>query len=79
MRLIDADAIPYTEYDVSYGDGMYDTANGVYESEIDAMPTIDAIPIEWIENILAEIGNDSPFRPAIEWLLITYRMERGEE
>ena len=50
MRLIDADAIPYTEYDVSYGDGMYDSANGVYESEIDAMPTIDAIPIEYIKN-----------------------------
>lgn len=78
VRLIDADAIPYTEYDVPYGDGMYDTANGVYESEIDSMPTIDAIPIEWIDNILAEIGDDSPYRPAIKWLLLTYKMEKED-
>ena len=46
---------------------------------IDDAPTADAIPVEWIEKIIEDIGNDSPYRPAFEWLLITYKMERKED
>lgn len=48
-RLIDADAIQYEEMDVPYGDGMYDVARIVYEGGIDAMPTVEAIPIAWLQ------------------------------
>ena len=73
-RLIDADELPYCEDDAYIH--AYDYC---YRYAIDAMPTVEAIPIEWIQNILAEIGDDSPYRPAIKWLLLKYKMERKEE
>ena len=45
---------------------------------ISEQPTVDAIPIEWIQNILADMGDDSPYRPAIKWLLLTYKMEKED-
>ena len=52
MRLIDADNIPYTEMDVGLGDGMYDVVKVAYECDIDAMPTVDAVPVrhgKWLD------------------------------
>lgn len=40
--------------------------------------SVDAIPVEWIQNILTAMGDDSPYRPAIKWLLLTYKMEKEE-
>ena len=88
MRLIDANLfakkVLNTEaYPVAYVHGHGLTISGLTISRIaellDEIPTVDAIPIEWIQNILAEIGDDSPYRPAIKWLLLTYKMERKEE
>lgn len=45
MRLIDADAIEYEVILDSMGNGMYSHANHVYEGVIDAMPTVDAVPV----------------------------------
>lgn len=76
MRLIDAEhLINKAEKEKKDGQLEDDELEIIYY-ELSDEPTVDAIPISWIENILAEIGDDSPFRPAIEWLLLTYRMER---
>lgn len=48
------------------------------EDIIERMPAAESIPTEWIENIIAEIGDDSPYRPAIKWLLLTYKMEEED-
>ena len=53
-RLIDADAIQYEQILEPMGNGMYCHVKHVYESDIDAQPTVDAIPIGWIERFLAE-------------------------
>ena len=84
MRLIDADAlhdalkakqkwIVKRENMVNEG-YSYDQVHFA----IDDAPTADAIPVEWIEKIIEDIGNDSPYRPAIKWLLLTYKMEKEE-
>ena len=45
MRLIDADAIKYHEYLEPMGNGMYVHAGIVDDKEIDAQPTIEAVPV----------------------------------
>ena len=45
MRLIDADELDI--YDVSPAYGM--CVMGVTQEDIDDAPTVDAIPVEWIE------------------------------
>lgn len=51
MRPIDADAITY-KYMFKHG-GF---AEAVEKENIDMMPTVDAIPIEWIEAQIEEAG-----------------------
>ena len=41
MRPIDADALKYTQDYVPCGNGQYKAVNIVYESDIDAAPTIE--------------------------------------
>lgn len=48
MRLIDADELRWTT--LQDGFGRINTCI-VFESDIDAMPTIEAIPIKWIETL----------------------------
>lgn len=53
MRLIDADSIPW------FVEGVGDIPV-VTKEEIDNMPTVDAIPIEWIQKkiqIIEETGD----------------------
>lgn len=51
MRLINADAIEYTMTElVSFLKNFVWKEEIAMKKEIDAMPTVDAIPIEWIEN-----------------------------
>lgn len=45
MRPIDADALNYTKAFAPCGNGKYEAVNIVYETDIDAMPTIDAVPV----------------------------------
>lgn len=81
MRLIDADKLEAYGTTVPKECNAEDYLSGVRDvlEHIDSMPTVEAIPVEWIQNILADMGDDSPFRPAVEWLLITYNMERKED
>ena len=51
MKLIDADELRWTS--LQDGFGRINTCI-VFESDINAMPTVDAIPIEWIEKWLDE-------------------------
>ena len=51
MKLIDADELHWTN--LQDGFGRINTCI-VFESDINAMPTVDAIPIEWIEKWLDE-------------------------
>ena len=52
VRLIDADAIKYHGYLEPMGNGMYVHGGIVDDKEIDAMPTIEAVPVvhgRWID------------------------------
>ena len=51
MKLIDADELRWTS--LQDGFGRINTCI-VFESDINAMPTIDAIPVEWLEKWLDE-------------------------
>ena len=55
MRLIDADELRWTS--LQDGFGRINTCI-VFESDINAMPTIDAIPIEFIEKY-AQLSDDA--------------------
>lgn len=58
MRLIDADAIEYEQIMDPMGNGMYSHANHVYEGDIDAMPTVDAIPVSFIFDRMRTINSE---------------------
>ena len=47
-RLIDADNIEYDKMICPVGNGMYVDSYVVDKKDIDVIPTIDAIPVEWI-------------------------------
>jgi len=54
MRLIDADAVKYQMlYKENWMKGTGEEAQGAWKSDIDKMPTIDAVPVkhgEWIDD-----------------------------
>ena len=45
MRTIDADALKYTQAYEPCGNGQYKAVNIIYETDIEAAPTIDAVPV----------------------------------
>ncbi len=61
-RLIDADKIPYETGEVSLGNGNYETVKIAYEGDIDAMETVDAIPVEWLEGLHKAAQSDEADR-----------------
>lgn len=50
MRLINADKLETHEQLEGLGNGMYDYVEVVYKDDIDAQPTVEAIPISYIQN-----------------------------
>ena len=48
MRLIDADALKYTQTYEPCGNGQYKAVNIVYETDIEAAPTIEPKTGKWI-------------------------------
>ena len=71
MRLIDADKIRFT--DLSDGRGLCYVA---FVENIEKMPTIEAIPIEWIEKWLEQFdGEENPRIYVEEFLLDDWRKE----
>ena len=79
MKLIDADELRWTS--LQDGFGRINTCI-VFESDINAMPTIDAIPVEWLEKWLdeflgvkleEEITNLDPFKKNVyQGILLMY-------
>ena len=67
MRLIDADELRWTT--LRDGFGRINTCI-VFESDINAMPTVEAIPIEWIEK-----WNEEKCIKAINWMMEDWRKE----
>lgn len=81
MRLIDANLfakkVLNTEaYPVAYVHGHGLTISGLTISRIaellDEIPTVDAIPIEWIEQKMKELDTDTY---EYEWLIAEWRIE----
>lgn len=62
-RLIDAENITYTDVRVHEG-GWCETIKMAYKWYIDAIPTIEAIPVEWIRNL------QDKFYEKSEWLIV---------
>lgn len=80
MRLIDADEINYVGNHLGdeYEDRFHD-AQWVYRDSIDRMPTIEAIPVEWLLNhILHDEVMHEYNRKLIEHLVIGWREETNE-
>lgn len=86
MKLIDADELRWTN--LQDGFGRINTCI-VFESDINDMPTVDAIPVEWIEKWLdeflgtkleEEITNLDPFKKNVyQGILLMYNeWRRGD-
>lgn len=67
MRLIDADAIIYDERE--------EDVLSVTEYDIESMPTIEAIPVEWIDQYIADDTNGRQ----IELLQVSMMLRRWKE
>ena len=67
-RLIDADALK----DKAFGGrkGL------VHSSDIDAAPTIDAIPVEWLRNLCAIAKMETDDEMFIDWLIQMWQKEQ---
>ena len=72
MRLIDADSIPW---DVE-GVGEIPV---ITKEEIEAMPVVEAIPIEWIEKYLRNYRYMAPIEKCFAREMIKAWAERKEE
>ena len=82
MRMIDADALKdRAEIIPLTFDGGIDIND--FEKMLDEMPTVDAIPVEWLENFRDGLGTLSENRlmAAIDLIIDAYRVEkkRNEE
>jgi len=58
MRLIDADALKAWFFRPYSNEGVY--SNTEVEEVIDSQPTIDAIPTEWIEELITALRIEGP-------------------
>ena len=62
MRPIDADAIKPHKQLEPLGDGKYVCVHVAYMDDIDAMPTVDAVPVEWVRDEIDWLkGSDNVF------------------
>ena len=81
-RLIDANKIKYTMlYKEDWITNTGIEKQGVWKDQIDAMPTVDAIPVEWIENIIAmakKVYADK-FAESLELMIEDWREEQRKE
>jgi hypothetical protein len=72
-RLIDADAIPYVTDETYFHEFDY-----AYRYAIDALPTVEAIPIEWLTAQADNPSNSDKLRNAIDYIVYTLWAERRE-
>lgn len=82
MRLVDVepfdiigfDATGDTAYDQGFEDGVQFVAE-----KIDAAPTIDAIPVEWLEDRVYDMKRAPLYRRYAEMLLMEWLQEQKEQ
>ena len=80
-RLINADDIPYA-VNIDHPSGEYDYA---YRCEVDAMHTVEAIPIEWmlkwddapLTDESKEIGSTVNWN-IVKWMILEWRKEHEQ-
>lgn len=85
MRLIDAENLKYEKVLSANGNGVYRETNILYESQIDTIKTVEAIPIEFIEEQIAkttDINNrdelDVLYAGNLGYLLKLWEEENGK-
>ena len=69
MRLVDADALREA------AETCRETT-GDFQALIDAAPTIDAIPVEWLREWQDEVGTINEWWPIIERIITVWREEQ---
>lgn len=90
MRLIDADKLEDHEQIIPLGNAMYESTFVVYKDDIDQQPTVEAIPISFIEQFEKECEELDEWRlnyegdchfdaPVISGLLEKWRKENATE
>ena len=72
-RLINADAIPYVTDETYLHEFDY-----AYRYAIDALPTVEAIPIEWLTAQADNPSNSDKLRNAIDYIVYTLWAERKD-
>ena len=80
MRMIDADALKdRAEIIPLTFDGGIDIND--FEKMLDEMPTVDAIPVEWLENFRDGLDtlSESQLMRAIDLIIDAYRVEKKRE
>lgn len=77
MRLIDADTIQYDQL-LNTGNKEHPLEWAVSRPVINSMPTIEAIPVEWIEKQKARCYPRSISWLALEALLKTWKEEKDK-
>lgn len=71
MRLIDADALKEKKV---YSHERHEKIVPV--AEIDWLPTVDAIPVEWLREWQDEVGTLNEWWPIIERIITVWREEQ---
>lgn len=78
-RLIDAEGIKYITFTESKGNGIYEKVDMVERDVIDMMPTVDAIPVEWIEKWRVEKGRHMSERLVAGKIIVDWKWSLSEE
>lgn len=77
MRLIDADALKNNMFSYAAPEMVWD--RGDIEHKIDEQPTIDAIPVEWLEDRVYDMKRAPLYRRYAEMLLMEWLQEQKEQ
>lgn len=78
-RLIDADALMYSIRHAIYPSDMTTTvAVGICESHVKDAPTIDAIPLQWLNNKMLDLQNRDKALSRAAWLVL-YEWQKEQE
>ena len=68
VRLIDADALKNNMFDYAPPEMTWD--RGDIEHKIDEMPTIDAIPVAWLDDKFLDYENEDLALSRAAWLIM---------
>ena len=74
MRLIDADTLKENFFDYAPFEMMWD--RGDIRHKIDEMPTVDAIPVEWLKKLFEDDGDWNEEKDVIDWAICRWQQEQ---